>query len=162
MLNAHIQIKGMGRGWLVLTLAMAALVLTACKAAETGEEVISECADGSKACWAVIQPEILAGRGGCTGCHTGPSLTARGSLSWDYDKYTEIVTDGKPSKYPTGGLIVNKGSTAANESFLYRKLIGELAADKSEGDQMPLSGALLSSGDISLIAEWISKGSPEF
>jgi len=140
----------------ILLILVAALVLASCRAAETGKEEITECEDGSLACWAVIQPTIFAGSGGCTGCHTGAGAGPSG-LSLDADQYEAVVTNGLESGQG-GGKMIDASSTDPNDSFLYRKVAGPPDA----GAQMPLVGGPLSAGDVATIAEWIGKGSPEF
>ena len=159
MLKFENQTKSLQKGWLVLLVAVAAMLLASCKAAETGEEFTELlCEDGSKSCWAVIQPEILAGTGSCTACHTGTGA-GPSDLSWEFDQYTRVVTDGLVSGYDGVGKIVNTDSTTPTDSFMYRKITNDLAAS-GEGGQMPPC-CTLTQGDIDLIAEWISKGAPE-
>ena len=146
--------------WLLLLSAV--VLIGACRGADKVEEEAT-CEDGTSACWAVLQPKILDGSGGCTGCHTGvsdPNGTSNTRVSWDFSQYATIVTDGLESQYPTGGKIVDASSSVPDNSFLHRKLAGDLEVGGSEGVPMPLGGQL-SQPDLDLIDEWLSKGSPE-
>ena len=147
-------------GWLVVLAMAAALLLSGCLAAETDPEMTELlCEDGSKGCWSVVQAEILDGTGSCTNCHTGAGA-GPSNLSWDADQYQHVVVDGLESGQG-GGLIVDQNSSTPSDSFLYRKVIGDLPADSSLGSKMPIGGNL-TQGDIDIIADWLTKGAPEF
>jgi hypothetical protein len=109
--------------------------------------------------WSYIQPNLFAGTGHCTNCHTG-SASGGAGMSLDFNQYATIVTDGALATGSTvvGEKIVAPGSKAT--SFLYRKITGTLAAT-GEGSRMPADGPpYLATDDIQLVGEWIDGGAP--
>ena len=143
----------------ILTLAGLLIAMAGCGMAEQVEELnLNICSDGSANCWAAIQPALFDGTGSCTNCHTG-NATAGEGLSWDFDRYAEIVTNGyvATKSLTAGELIVNPGN--ADTSFVHRKVRGELVT--GEGDRMPRFLPALSNGDLDWIDAWINAGAPE-
>ncbi|MEW6272400.1 MAG: hypothetical protein AB1689_24220 [Thermodesulfobacteriota bacterium] len=105
--------------------------------------------------FATIQSEIFNQSCILASCHD--SATRQGGLDLTAGaSYANLVDvpPQNPVALAAGDLRVTPG--APQQSFLYRKVTGELAP--GEGARMPLAGTPLGTGEIELIESWIAAG----
>ena len=146
--------------WLAaVTALLAALALGGCMAEQVPEEIVPT--------WEYIQPNILAGRGGCITCHSAAfdpldCGTWGCGLSWASDQWARVTGTG-------GTTTLLASRHAGNETVNIIEpgdpslsfLMDKLNNTQAYGVSMPLGGGLLSQGDRDLISDWITAGAPE-
>jgi hypothetical protein len=137
--------------------ASARLALCLLLAAGCAGEGIDDGGGGGDGDFATIQTEIFNQTCVQASCHD--AATRQGGLDLTAGVSYGNLVDVPPQNavaVAAGDLRVTPGSP--EQSFLYRKVTGELAA--GEGGRMPLGATPLSPSEIQLIESWIVAGAP--
>ncbi|MFZ2651033.1 MAG: hypothetical protein WA210_13105 [Burkholderiaceae bacterium] len=105
--------------------------------------------------WYGVQVNILDKY--CTACHREPDAT--GGLSWELDRYNEIVTAGRMSSQIPGLREVEPGNPDA--SYMMWKIRGRGPAGQAiAGVRMPATNMALDPALAAVVEQWIRDGAP--
>jgi hypothetical protein len=137
-------------------MVVAALVLTSAGCDEKLSDVAGPTPNLTPT-FSAIQRDIFeapdsSGRPACTGCHNAQQARFNGNLNLSGTAaYGQLVNVASSGKSGATRVIPNR----PDDSYLIHKLEGTAGI---VGQRMPINGPYLTSGQISIIRQWIDEG----
>lgn len=105
-----------------------------------------------------LRVEFLAKRCATSGCHAGPTPAA--GLSMEASVAYANLVNAVPSNHMAAGEGMKRVLPGSpTQSFLYRKILGDLQT--GHGERMPMGSAALSANTIEFVRQWIAAGAPQ-